>query len=104
MDMSIYQSAAGNFLSAKKVEEDKLENKPMKISKIEEVELNDKKKPLLSFEGTDNQLVLNATNTSTLIEAYGKESDAWVGKEISLFVVPGQFKGERIKSIVVKAL
>lgn len=43
-------------------------------------------KPVLSFEGKDKQLVLNATNTKTLCSAYGKDSDDWITHEIGLTV------------------
>ena len=39
-------------------------------------------KPALSFEGKEKQLVLNATNTKILCDAYGNDSDGWVGHEI----------------------
>lgn len=43
-------------------------------------------KPVLSFEGKEKQLVLNATNTKTLCNAYGKDSDDWINHEIGLTV------------------
>ena len=43
-------------------------------------------KPVLSFEGKEKQLVLNATNTKTLCNAYGSDSDGWNGHEIGLTV------------------
>ena len=50
-------------------------------------------KPALSFEGKDKQLVLNATNTKVLCDAYGSESDGWVGHEIGLSVKDYSDKG-----------
>ena len=41
-------------------------------------------KPVLSFEGKEKQLVLNATNTKTLIKAYGEFSEDWLTHEIGL--------------------
>ena len=41
-------------------------------------------KGTLQFVGKDKGVVLNATNTNTLIEAYGSESEGWVGKEVGL--------------------
>lgn len=41
-------------------------------------------KPVLYFVGKQKRLVLNGTNTETLCDAYGSESDAWIGKDISL--------------------
>jgi hypothetical protein len=38
----------------------------------------------LHFEGKEKRLILNATNTETLINAYGADDDGWKGKEIAL--------------------
>ena len=43
-------------------------------------------KPVLTFLGKEKGLVLNATNTKTLITAYGPDSDSWVTHEIGLTV------------------
>jgi len=42
------------------------------------------KKAILLFEGKEKGLVLNGTNNDTLCNAYGYDSDNWVGKSISL--------------------
>ena len=41
-------------------------------------------KAVLTFEGKEKGLVLNATNAETLCKAYGEESDGWIGRHISL--------------------
>ena len=43
-------------------------------------------KPVLTFVGKEKGLVLNPTNTKTLITAYGPDSDDWVNHEIGLTV------------------
>lgn len=50
-------------------------------------------KPVLSFEGKGKQLVLNATNTKTLCNAYGDDSDSWLTHEIGLTVADYTDKG-----------
>lgn len=40
----------------------------------------------LSFKGKEKGVVLNPTNTKILMEAYGIESDGWIGHEIGLTV------------------
>ena len=39
---------------------------------------------VLYFVGKEKRLVLNGTNTETLCNAYGDDSEGWAGKEISL--------------------
>jgi len=43
-------------------------------------------KDTIEFKGKDKGVVLNATNTGLLINAYGTESGGWIGKEIGLTV------------------
>lgn len=50
-------------------------------------------KPALSFVGKDKQLVLNATNTKILCDAYGNDSDGWVNHQIGLSVADYTGKG-----------
>ena len=39
---------------------------------------------VLYFEGREKRLVLNGTNAETLCDAFGDDSDRWIGREISL--------------------
>ena len=41
-------------------------------------------KPALSLKGKEKQIVCNATSVQELIQAYGADSEQWVGKEIRL--------------------
>ena len=50
-------------------------------------------KPCLSFKDKEKTLVLNATNTKVLCDAYGNNSDSWVGHEIGLSVADYTSKG-----------
>ena len=50
-------------------------------------------KPSLSFEGKDKTLILNATNTKILCDAYGDDSDKWINHEIGLSVADYTAKG-----------
>ena len=41
-------------------------------------------KPRLTFVGKEKGLILNSTNTQTLVRAYGANSEGWVNHEIGL--------------------
>src|SRR5262245_27381105 len=76
MDMSQYSGAA--FL---KVGDIKV-NGPVRVV-IADVQIGDYGKPDLSFtDGT--RLSVNTTNNKILCQAYGTESDEWIGREIEL--------------------
>ena len=59
------------------------------IEAVGKVEFDDDDKgkhvrPALKFKDKDKQLVLNPTNTEEIIRAFGRESEDWIGKSISL--------------------
>ena len=57
----------------------------------------------MSFsDGT--KLSLNATNNRTLCQAYGTESDDWIGKEIELSLGEIEYPRRAAGSILVKPI
>ena len=56
-------------------------------------------KPVLYFRGKEKGLVLNVTNSNTLSEAYGCETDEWTGKLGVLYTVDTEFAGRRMKGL-----
>ncbi len=56
-------------------------------------------KPVLKFTNMDKGIVLNKTNAGTIRAAYGKDTDAWAGKEVLLFQMTTQFNGQSVPCI-----
>jgi hypothetical protein len=96
MDMTKYSQGDSNDLKAVDFIG---KNLKVVISKVEirNFEATEKmpanSKPCLHFEGKEKTLVLNATNTKTLCEAYGADSDGWIGKQVGLTVADYTSKG-----------
>lgn len=87
MDMTKYAATESNDLKAAD-----FVGKNLKVT-IESVEIRSyearngqpaQERAALHFLGREKTLVLNKTNTKTLINAYGANSDGWTGKEIGL--------------------
>ena len=56
------------------------------IDHVEVAEFKDgTKKPAIFFAGKKKGMALNKTNSNKLKAQWGKETDAWVGKEIILY-------------------
>jgi hypothetical protein len=55
------------------------------------------------FESGD-VLSLNSTNNQTLIRAYGRDSDAWIGKEIKLKRGKVPYQGGEIDSVLLEPI
>ena len=87
MDMTKYAATESNDLKAADFVG---KNFKVKIASVEERHYEARNgqpaadKAALHFEGKEKTLVLNKTNTKTLINAYGKDSENWIGQEIGL--------------------
>jgi hypothetical protein len=47
-------------------------------------------------------MILNRTNSDTIVGKYGDDSDRWVGRELVLYVGETDFKGRRVPALRVK--
>ena len=67
------------------------------------VEVTDGKwdKPVLKFE-SGAQFSLNKVNTGDMIEAYGDESDGWVGVTIELFAGEVKYGGDTTDAVRIR--
>ena len=60
-------------------------------------------KPALSFLGETKKLILNKTRINELTPLIGSETDAWAGKAIECYTLPGQRPdGQPAQSIHVR--
>lgn len=57
-------------------------------------DLGGESKPVLTFEGQQKGLVLNRTNATVLTDAFGDDTDAWMGKSIQLYSEKVFFQGQ----------
>lgn len=76
------------FLKADDIEEEGGEVraliKGVKIEELQDPERGNQDKPVLYFLRIEKGLVMNKTNAEIIGDAYGDDTDAWVGKEVLL--------------------
>lgn len=60
------------------------------------------KKPVIYFEGREKGFVVNKTNAKAIAGMYGVDTDAWVGKRITLYATTTSAGGETVACIRVK--
>lgn len=65
-------------------------------------DLGDETKPVLHFVGKDRGLVLNKTNATTLVDAYGDETDAWRGRRVVIYSSKTQFQGRMVDALRIR--
>ena len=101
--MLISQSFPGKYLKASDLQGREIK---VTIAKVVEEEVRSEggieKKPIVYFRGTDMGLVLNITNANNLVDMYGDNTDAWIGKPIVLFMAQVEFRGKTVAGIRVK--
>jgi hypothetical protein len=61
-----------------------------------------KMQPVLRFSGKQSGLVINKTNSSTLVAAFGNDSLNWRGRKCILYATKTTFKGELTDCIRVR--
>lgn len=64
------------------------------MGNVELEKLGNDMKPVLYFKGKERGLCLNKTNSNTIAEAYGDDTDHWFGQEIILFSVMADYQGK----------
>jgi hypothetical protein len=70
---------------------------------IDDVRPGRYERPDLFLQG-GRMLSLNVTNMRALASAWGTETDAWIGKEVELYVGKIQFQGQDRDSVLVRAI
>lgn len=64
--------------------------------------IGEDKRPVLYFVGKDKGVVLNKTNANNVGDAYGPDTDEWVGKKVVLYTAFVDFQGKSIESIRIR--
>jgi hypothetical protein len=69
----------------------------VQISDVTLEEIGDDRKYVLHFSNSDKSLILNKTNTSTLLGLYpAAETDEWIGSWVTLTAVETEYAGKRV--------
>lgn len=80
-----------------------LKGKPARltIANIQLEDVGDDRKPVARFEEAEQALVLNKTNAGVLADAYGDETDDWIGQVIIIKPDKTDYAGKRVDCIRV---
>lgn len=72
------------------------------VEKFTERDGRDKVRPVVFFNGAHKGLLLNKTNAFSIGSAYGKNTDAWIGKALELYPDTTLFGGQPTPCIRVR--
>lgn len=73
------------------------------MREVRKQKVGDDEKPVLYFHELPKGLVLNKTNNCVIVSIYGKMSEAWTGKRLTLYKARVESFGEMVDAIRVKA-
>lgn len=59
-------------------------------------------KAVLSFANREKTLVLNSSNSNTIGEAFGWETDGWKGRQVELYPTTTDFAGKIVDCIRIR--
>lgn len=69
---------------------------------IEEVGKDKDRRPCLYFAGKEKGIVLNKTNATNISSSYGRDTEGWIGRPVTLFTVWTDFNGQSVEAIRVR--
>lgn len=83
-----------------------LEGKSLTVTIIdfEVAELEDGRKPILSFENQPQRLILNKSNATAIANAFGQETNSWIGRQIQITTAFVTFMGKTTLGLKVYPL
>lgn len=75
-----------------------------RINRFTIEEIGKDRKGIIYFEGKQKGLVMNKTKSMILADAWGNETDNWIGREVALHPTRVPFEGKMVDSIAVEPM
>jgi len=94
---------AGDWLKAADIGEKRVK---VQIASIEAAQIKEgkPKKLVLEFSELQKKLVLNKTNAGKLMDAWGRETNGWIGKVVELYTALTTFQGAEVLALRLKPM
>jgi hypothetical protein len=90
----------GNALKAETLKEKGVKELGVSILNVVKQQFEEGSKLVLVLKGLSDgeeaRLVLNITNANTLADKFGKETDNWIGQDITIQLAKTDFAGKRV--------
>ena len=90
--VNVKKFVSAKYLSAKNIGENR--GKTFVIDSAFSDVINEDEKLCIRLSGIDTPMVLNQTNLTILIDAYGVDTDSWINNKVMLNVVKVTFNGQ----------
>lgn len=97
--MQIHKAFPPAYLRASDIEGKTIN---VNIERCEMEQINGKNKPVLYLRNREIGMVLNRTNTNTIAEAYGGETENWRGHPLEIYTVQVNYQGRMVPGLRVR--
>lgn len=98
--MDIEAAFASKYLKASDLEERSI---TVKIDRVEMESLGKESKPVVYFIGKAKGVVLNKTNSGRIKDLYGRDTNKWHDKPITIYPSETDFEGKTVPCIRMRA-
>ncbi len=71
------------------------------VYEVKAVDVKDKKKMVIGFENVEKTLIVNKTNRLVMVEAYGDETDDWIGMTVRIEITKRMYQGKPLPGILL---
>lgn len=100
--MKMSEAFPSNYLSAVD-----LQGRPVTVimGAVEREPIGNNKdiKPVLYFQGKNKGMVLNKTNSNSIVMMYGDDSEFWAGKTITIYPAKTDFRGDIVDCLRIQS-
>ena len=97
--MNINEAFPSNYIKASDL---KGKDINLVIERIGMEDIGGDHKPVVYFRGAEKGMVLNKTNGMNIATMYGPETDAWIGKGVTLYPAWVDFQGRSVEAVRVR--
>jgi hypothetical protein len=91
-----------NYLNAKSAGQ--FNGKTLTIYEVKSEQVRDIRKMVIGFEGVEKALIVNKTNRVILSDAFGDETNDWIGRSVVLHLATVMFEGQKTLSISLEPI
>ncbi len=74
----------------------------LKIANVTYDQIGTDNRLVMAFVGKEKKMVLNKTNAMTIAEAFGPDTDNWIGAEVEVFSMKVEFNGRMTDGLRIR--
>lgn len=99
--MNINETFTSNYIKASDLQGRRVQ---VRVRDVRNEVVGEQSKIVLYFQGKDKGFICNRTNCLTIAEAWGPETDNWIGGALEMFSMKVPYQGKLVDGLRVRPL